>query len=135
MDLLALRPTANGVECRHLEVQASVRPISYLTRVPKAVQMATGRAAGSAKTRAEEELRQGISEWIAKKYDHPEKQRVRNRLEIGPWSRELVVHRIKFPEELAMIEQSGITVHRLADVLAALQTTQLLLAGAAVAHL
>jgi hypothetical protein len=50
-------------------------------------------------------------------------------------SRELVVHRVRFPEELTLIEQSGITVHRLADVLADLQTTQLLLAGAAGAHL
>jgi len=135
MDLLALRPSANGVECRHLEVQASVRPISYLTRVPKAVQTATGRAPGSSKTRVEEELRQGVNEWIAKKYDYPEKQRVRSRLAAGPWSRELVVHRVKFPEELAMIEQSGITVHRLADIVADLQARQFLLAGAAGAHL
>jgi hypothetical protein len=43
IDLLAIRPSASGLECRHLEVQASVRPVSYITRVPKDVQKATGR--------------------------------------------------------------------------------------------
>jgi len=135
MDLLAVRVTATGVDCRHVEVQASVRPISYLTRVPKAIQQATGRAAGSAKQREEQELRQGILEWIHKKYDHPEKIRARSLLAPGSWSRELVVHRVKYDVELAMIAEAGITVRRLADVLADLEHGDLPLQGAAGAHL
>ena len=56
--LLAVRFGAAGLECRQIEVQASVRPVSYLTRVPKAIQEETGRAAGSAKLRLADELRQ-----------------------------------------------------------------------------
>ncbi len=62
MDLLAIRPTLHGVECRQVEVQASVRPVSYITRVPLEEQRATGRAANSAKPRSDEQLRQGVRE-------------------------------------------------------------------------
>jgi hypothetical protein len=54
-------------------LQASVRPVSYITKVPKQVQRRTGRAAGSAKQRSREELRQGVAEWVAKKYQLPAK--------------------------------------------------------------
>ena len=91
IDLLAVRFTSKGVDCRHIEVQASVRPVSYLTKVSKAIQKETGRAAGSARTREEEELRQGVREWIEKKFDHPRKIQVRASLAPGPWSRELIV--------------------------------------------
>jgi hypothetical protein len=74
MDLLAIRITATGLECRHLEVQASMRPVSYITRVPLAVQKATGRSATSSKTRVDDELREGVREWIAKKFDHEAKR-------------------------------------------------------------
>jgi hypothetical protein len=47
IDILAVRPSPEGLECRQLEVQASMRPVSYITRVPTAVQEATGRAATS----------------------------------------------------------------------------------------
>jgi hypothetical protein len=135
IDLLAVRHTGRGLECRHLEVQASVRPVSYLTRVPKAVQLATGRAAASAKARTDEELRQGIEEWIQKKYDHPAKRKLRNQLAPGPWSRELVLHHVKFDREIELVRDAGITVHRLSDVLRALNSGELLLEGAAGGHL
>lgn len=131
MDLLAVRFTASGLDCRHVEVQASVRPVSYLTGVPKAVQKETGRAGGSARLREEQELRQGVREWVQKKYDHPEKKQVRERLAPGPWSRELVVHRVKYDIELTMIADAGVTVRRLHEVLADLQSGNTLLQGAA----
>ena len=135
MDILAVRATPNGLECRQVEVQASIRPVSYLTRVPKAVQKQTGRAAGSAKARPEEELRQGVREWIEKKYDLPEKQRIRQRLAAGPWSRELVVHQVKYSKELELITEAGVIVRRLVDVLAELKRGGMLLEAAAGAYL
>src|SRR5437867_3247160 len=131
IDLLAIRPTAQGLECRQVEVQASVRPVSYITRVPKAVQKETGRAASSSKARADDELRQGIREWIEKKYDHPDKQRVRRHLAPGPWPRELVVHQVKYSRELELIEEAGVTVRRLTDILSQLKAGGLLVEGAA----
>lgn len=135
IDLLAIRPKGNTLECRQLEVQASVRPVSYLTRVPIEVQRKTGRAAGSAKLRHDAELRQGVHEWVKKKYDHPEKRRLREYLAPGPWSRELVVHVVKHERELELIEEAGVTVRRLADVVAELKKGDLKLDGAAGAHL
>ena len=36
IDLLAVKWLGNGkTECRHIEVQASMRPVSYISRVPK----------------------------------------------------------------------------------------------------
>jgi hypothetical protein len=135
MDLLAVRPSDSGLECRQLEVQASVRPVSYVTRVPIEVQRATGRAPNSAKLRSDEELRQGIREWISKKFDHPEKKRLRARLAPGPWSRELVLHHLKYEREAELIGETGVTVHRLSAILEELNFARLMLEGAAGAHL
>ena len=135
MDLLAIRPTPQGMECRQLEVQASVHPVSYITRVPKAVQRQTGRAAGSAKLREDGELRESVREWIQKKFDHPDKRRLRQILGPGPWSRELVVHVVKHTRELELIEEAGITIRRLADIVVDLKKGGPVLNGAAGAHL
>lgn len=54
IDLLAIRPNSSGLKCRHLEVQASIRPVSYLT-------------ATSAKQRTKKELSRGVKEWVEKK--------------------------------------------------------------------
>jgi hypothetical protein len=135
IDLLAVRHGEPGLECRHLEVQASVRPVSYVTRVPKEIQKATGRAAASAKIRTDDELRQGIREWVHKKFDHPIKRAARSRLAPGPWSRELVLHQVKFEREVELVQEAGITVHRLREVLRQLNTRGLLLEGAAGGHL
>jgi hypothetical protein len=42
-----------------------------MTSLPKAIQKATGRKPKSAKTRSEDEMRQGIDEYIAGKWDSP----------------------------------------------------------------
>jgi hypothetical protein len=135
IDILAVRPGPSGLECRQLEVQASMRPVSYITRVPEAVQEATGRAATSSKSRSEDELRVGIQEWIAKKYDHKVKVRVRGRLAPGPWTRELVVHVVKHTRELELIAEAGITIHQLTQVVRDLKGGELMLQGGVGAHL
>ena len=131
MDLLAIRPTEDGTDRRQIEVQASVRPVSYITRVPRALQKATGRAPNSARVRQDSELRQGIKEWVGKKFNHPEKEALRQRLCRGSWSRELVGHVVKHPREIELIQEEGVTVHRLAEIVAALKAGGPLLDGAA----
>lgn len=78
IDILAVKLATGTVECRQVEVQVSIFPISYISRVPKAEQT-NGRSATSAKTRPIEELRIGIQEWIAKKFDHPRKKALLSR--------------------------------------------------------
>ena len=135
IDLLAIRPTATGLECRHIEVQASMRPVSYITRVPSAIQKAEGRAATSSKTRSGEELREGVREWIAKKFDLPAKARLRDQLAPGPWSRELVVHKVYQARELELIAEHGVVVLSLGRVVGELKAGSQALEGAAGAHL
>jgi hypothetical protein len=116
IDLLAVRLRDGQVNCRHFEVQASVRPVSYLTKVPKDIQRRTGRAAGSAKARSAEELEAAVTEWVDKKYRMQKKARVRESLAPGPWTCELVVHRLRHLEEADVIAQHGVLVHRLTDI-------------------
>ncbi len=117
IDILAIKPMEGGVQCRHVEVQASFNPVSYLTKIPKAKRL-PGQGAGSAKHRSVEELREFVREWIKQKFDHPKKIKQRNALFGGQWTRELVVHKLKHSEELDLIREAGITVHRLVDVVA-----------------
>lgn len=135
IDLLAIRPTVDGIECRHLEVQASVHPVSYITKVPKDVQQQTGRAAGSAKTRDDPELREGVREWVAKKFDNPKKVKLRSCLSPGIWSRELVVNEVKHQRELELLSEAGITIRYLVGIVGELKSGNFLLDGAAGTHL
>ena len=130
MDILALRPTPEGIQCRHIEVQASFNPVSYLTRASKAQRLA-GRAAGSAKFRTEAELRECIKEWVHKKFDHPKKVKQRRDLYDGSWTRELVVHNLRYAEEKKLIRESGITVHELTEVIASLRDRKTIVPRAA----
>jgi len=120
MDLLAVRYGEGGLECRHVEVQASVNPVSYLFRLSKVDQDARGIAATSTAKRSTEELERGADDWVLKKFDLPQKVKMRQRLAPGPWTRELVVHRLKHPAELGLLRSRGVVVHQLDDVLASL---------------
>jgi hypothetical protein len=118
IDILAIKPTAKGIQCRHLEVQASFNPISYVTK-------------RNAKQLSDEELQNSVSEWVHKKYDHSSKQEQRKALFDGSWSRELVVHKLRHPEELELIRKAGITVHELRDVIASFKRDDTVVSKAA----
>lgn len=129
MDLLAVRPDEDSLEGRHIEVQASVRPVSYISRVPKRIQDSEGRAPTSAKERSLEELREGVQEWIEKKFELPRKVKIRSALATLRWSRELVVHRLRHPEEVQVFEAEGIVVHHLRDIIQDLKTNDFPIPG------
>jgi len=135
MDLLAIRPRADAsLECRHIEVQASMRPVSYITQVPKS-QQREGVARNSAKERSDDDLRVGISEWIGKKFDQRDKARLRSSLAPGPWTRELVVNVVKHAREIELIREAGISVLRLPDILVEMSSDDRPVEAAAGAHL
>jgi hypothetical protein len=118
LDILAIRPLSDGTcECRHVEVQASINPISYITKVPAAIQKQKGIAPHNAKKRDLGQLRQGVQEWIDAKFEQPRKVELKNSLCAGSWSRELVVGKVKYEEELDLLRDAGITVHRIKDLL------------------
>jgi hypothetical protein len=116
IDLLAVRSRAGqSVECRHIEVQASVRPISYISKIPKNTQQNEGRSANSVK-RSEDELCAGVVEWVEKKFKRSDKVSLRKSLWDETWSNELVINKVKSEEEVKLIANQGITILRLADI-------------------
>jgi hypothetical protein len=121
LDLLAVRHQNGAWTCRHIEVQVSHRPMSYLSALPLTIQKATGRKANAPTKRSESELQGGIGEWIAKKFDHPDKVALKQRLAPGLWSREVVVHKLYAPQEALLLEAAGVRVHTLAAVLEVLR--------------
>lgn len=119
IDLLAVRwHNDREPECRHVEVQASMRPVSYISRVPKSEQK-KGRAKNSAK-RSAEELVAGVSEWVETKFRRPDKRALMSRLWDGEWSSELVVNAVKSDEELDLIASHGVAILRLSDIVSSL---------------
>lgn len=117
MDLLAIKVGEGGIERRHIEVQASVNPISYVCGLPKDLQKSSGRGPFSAARRTPADMRASVAAWLHKKFDNPKKHAVRQRLCHGEWTRELVVNVVKYDEELVAIQKSGVKVHTLPSVI------------------
>jgi hypothetical protein len=61
-------------------------------------------------------MRACVDEWCEKKYFLAKKANLRDSLAPGPWQLELVVHRIKYPDELEFVRERGILVHRLDEI-------------------
>jgi hypothetical protein len=90
IDLLAVRlKGTEPTECRHIEVQASMNPKSYISKVPVADQRKGHRP--NSILRSDEQLSIGVQEWVHKKYRTPKKVKLMQRLYDGPWTSELVV--------------------------------------------
>lgn len=124
IDLLAMRFGEDGsAECRHIEVQASMRPVSYITAIPKKHRK-DGRAATSAATRSPELLKACVREWVEKKFTKPKKTKVIKALFPKQWRSELVVNNVKFEDELAYIRAEGIEVMELPLIIEQLNNQQ-----------
>jgi len=116
IDILAMKPSEKGkLDCRHIEVQCSMRPVSYISKLPKKIQKETGRHANTVK-RSPKELEIGTEEWIEKKFGSKKKQKVLNDLCPNKWSRELVINNVKSHEEVSLIEKQGVKIHNLSDI-------------------
>jgi hypothetical protein len=130
IDLLAIGFKDDTITCRHVEVQASVRPVSYITPLPKEIQKATGRGPSNAKERSPIEISKGVEEWVEKKFLLAAKKQLRENLFRGNWKFELVVHQVKFQDELKSIEKHGILIHRLDDIIAELSSSKTIVPSA-----
>lgn len=129
MDLLAIkRDSAGQVECRHIEVQASMRPVSYISRVPKSEQK-LGRAANSAR-RSDEDLLAGVAEWVEKKFHRKDKTELMRQLWDGAWSSELVINVVKSDEEVNLIAAHGVRIIQLSHIVAELNTEKFIINSA-----
>lgn len=122
IDLLAIKRTGSKIVLRHIEVQASIRPVSYITPLPKQVQKETGLAPYNASKRSAEELKRGVQEWVHKKFHMPIKCELRESLFPGKWQYELVVNEVRHPDELPFIEEEGIKILHLSDIIEELRS-------------
>jgi len=130
IDLLATRFLKDGsVEYRHIEVQASMRPVSYISRISK-IHLEEGQAPTSAKTRGTEILLQGVKEWVEKKFTKPKKEKVIQALCPQKWSSELVINNVKSDEEVDLIRAQGIKVTELSSIIRELSEEDFLLQSA-----
>lgn len=129
IDMLAVRFKGEGApECRHIEVQASMRPVSFISRIPKQLQR-TGRAANSAK-RSREELEKGVQEWVETKFRRSDKIALMKKLWNTKWSSELVLNNVKSQDEVSLIQGHGIKILWLKDIIAALSRNMFLVSSA-----
>lgn len=117
IDLLAVKFCENNeIECRHIEVQASMRPVSYISRIPNQ-HLEANQSSTSAKTRTLEILEAGVKEWVIKKFTKPKKTNVITSLFPKEWSSELVVNNVKSEQELSLIEAEGIKIIKLPSII------------------
>ena len=136
IDILAIKPLPDRQhECRHIEVQVSINPISYITKVPAEIRKQTGIGAHNAKKRDVAQLTQGVHEWIEAKFNQPRKVELKQRLCPGPWTKELVVGKVKHEAEIDLLRQGGITIHRLSEILTGMVESPTIVKSAAGADL
>jgi hypothetical protein len=119
IDLLAVRPLANfRIEALHVEVQVSLRPVSFLAKLTPRLQRELGKAPGSAYPRTDEMLQECVSAWVGKKFEDRRKARRREALwPGGSWQWTFVHGVVKEPRELQLIAATGIRLVPLAEVL------------------
>jgi len=119
IDLLAIKYTAEKIDCWHYEVQASLRPVSYICSTPKELRK-EGKAAHNAKKRPLSEIEAGVDEWVEKKFLDSKKKELRRSLWPMKWNFGLVVGNVKHPEELKIIAERNITIISIANIIKSL---------------
>ena len=110
IDLLAIRPKPEGLECWHVEVQISYRPVNYIG------------GDINARKRTKNELREGVEQWVAKKFTSPKKAKRRNEILPDAKWRYFLVHAVlKDEAELVIMKELGVELIPYKRVLADLR--------------
>lgn len=100
IDLLALRYKESKAELWHVEVQVSYRPIGYIG------------GDSNARKRTEEEIREGVEQWVKKKFTRDIKVQRRNEiLPNASWHYVLVHGELKDTKELEYMKQLGVELY------------------------
>lgn len=110
IDLLAIRPTSDGLDCWHVEVQISYRPVGYIG------------GDTNARRRTPDELRAGVEQWVTKKFTSQRKIDRRNEvLSKATWRYFLVHAVLKDVGELPIMQEFGVELIPYKQVLNDLQ--------------
>ncbi|OHB62092.1 MAG: hypothetical protein A2167_00690 [Planctomycetes bacterium RBG_13_46_10] len=124
IDILAIKIVGSTVEARHIEVQASSNPISYLCPLSKRLQKKSGRKPQSTKPRSSKEILESVKEWVEKKYHLKRKQELRQSLYPGEWKYELVLHKVKYADEIEVVKKEGINIFSLDNIIKSMSNTK-----------
>jgi hypothetical protein len=124
IDILAIKIVGSAVEARHIEVQASSNPVSYLCPLSKRLQKQSGRKPQSTKTRSSKEILESVKEWVDKKFHLERKQELRQSLYPGEWKYELVLHKVKYADEIEVVKKQGIKVLSLTQIVRSMSNSK-----------
>jgi hypothetical protein len=129
LDLLAIKKLPNGNwDNLHVEVQVSIRPVSYISGLTVTRQkefQITG--ARNATTRTDDQLKKAVSDWIEKKFRDNRKHEIRKQLSNSDDWKYLFVHGIvKKQQEIELIKKHNIETKFIGDILKDLQTKKFL---------
>lgn len=107
MDILAVRPSANGeLECWHVECQISFNPIGYIG------------GDSNAKLRSPEEIAKGVKDYVDKKFLQDNKLDFLKSLFNGhSWQKVFVYANLKDSSEIAEFEKFGLKMIRYTTVI------------------
>lgn len=118
IDLLGVRPTNEGLEAWHVEVQASFRPMGYIAPVTDTIAKRFPVPPKSAKKRPQEILEDCAKAWVLSKFARESKQKIRDKAWPNLKWRFFLVHaRSRWPAELEAIGNSGVELIPLFRVL------------------
>ena len=118
IDLLGVRAGKSGLEGCHVEVQASFRPVGYISPISKEQLAGFAKTRTSAKARPDAMLRKDVKEWVHKKFTSKGKVAARERAWPGiSWQYVFVHAVVREPKELSFIAAHNIQVVPFHDVL------------------
>ena len=109
-DILAIKVAGGKVEARHLEVQVSYDPVSYLSN-------------RNARSRSDEEIRTEMTAWLEKKFTGHKVTAARAYFYAGTWTYELVHGELADERELTFLSQTGVKTHYFPQLVRELCTT------------
>jgi hypothetical protein len=124
IDLLGVRPVAQGLEAWHVEVQASFRPIGYIAPLPGDSLEGFAKSKTSMKTRPAELMQAAAKAWVEKKFKSKVKHTARDAAWRNlSWKYVLVHAVVKSQAEVEAIAQCGVETIAFHRVLTELGTT------------
>jgi hypothetical protein len=124
---LAVRQSSEGQwEYVHCEVQVSVRPVAYISKLTKQQMEKLGvKSKTSAKLRNSESLKDSVKAWVEIKYTSEKKKKMRDSIiNADQWEYWFVHGKVKDKNELEQISGEGVKLIAIKDVLQQLTENQ-----------
>ncbi|TSB47692.1 hypothetical protein [Alkalicoccobacillus porphyridii] len=126
-DILAVKNTGDGEwDCIHCEVQVSIRPVGYISKLTSEAQIELqAKTKTSAKIRPELILEQCAKAWVTNKFTATKKYNLRKQLiSNGDWGYMFVHGNVKDERELSYIEAQGVELFSFRKIIEDMRTKQ-----------